>query len=123
MKFVKYTVYLPIKENETKTIIFYTLKEVCEFLKLNTSSVYNIIDENCNFKHKSLHHLRGIRITREELDEKIKEKLREKYVLCKKKIKNDDKAIVYQKNLLDIYNEKIKNGELKSIDENITEDN
>jgi hypothetical protein len=111
MRIVKYTVYLPISKNEIKTIIFYSLKEVCEFLNINSTTVYNIINETCLFSTKNLQHLKGIKIIKEKIEDEKKNELKEKILGKKRKVKKDEN-IVYQTELLEKYNEKVKKGEI-----------
>lgn len=109
MKFVKYIITLPLNTEETKQVIFYTLEEVCEFLDINESAVFSIINGSYKFFNKK--HLKGIKIVKEKIEEEKKIELKEK-ILGRKRIDKKKEDMIFQTELLEKYNEKLKKGEI-----------
>lgn len=80
MKFSKYTIKIPIPNtNEYTERIFYTMKEVCDFLEIKETVVYKIIYGEYKYTHKKSIRLKGIIITKEEISKTLKEELKLKY--------------------------------------------
>jgi hypothetical protein len=108
MKFVKYTIIIPVSENEKKELIFYTLDEACDFLKVTHTTFYKILNRTHRFNYKDLEHLKFIKITKEELNTETKNKLK---LLYEEKYKK----IIYSPQLVKEYEEKKEKGEITII--------
>ena len=106
MKLAKYTVSIPL-QNENKEVILYSLYEVCKFLDVSTTMVYRIMDGTCKYTHKKTQNLKGITIKKEELDEKTKKEIKNKLLGIKSEEQDEIDKETYTKELLKKLEQKV----------------
>jgi hypothetical protein len=92
----KYIVKIPNPDtNEIEERIFYNLEELTKFLGISSTVAYSIINDKYAFVKNS--HLRGIKITKEEINKNEKMLIRDKKELEKKDL---EKIKEFQRQLL-----------------------
>jgi hypothetical protein len=109
-----YTIYFPDGVEKT----FDKIEDVRSELKVSFDTIYLIINNQCNFKHKNTIHLKGVIIRSAEVNNMIERELycRQKDIISKAKLVKKKKLlrkIEYYKNMIEKYEAEIANARIR----------